>query len=94
MATIKETRFISGGSVRQLCIRENYYTNGTNAEYEVLLNAANRLGAENVTADGLYSLAKNIYEHSEMDIYDANEAIAQIMYCLNLACVTTYTITD
>ncbi|MDR0947901.1 MAG: hypothetical protein LBM69_00110 [Lachnospiraceae bacterium] len=59
---MKETRKLYRDDLRQLCIRNNWYTCGDNEEYGKLLDTADQ--CENVTADVIASLAKNILEHS------------------------------
>jgi len=46
--------------VRQLCIRKNWYTQGTNKEYEKLFTLVKN-GA------GIMDIADNIYRHSSLE---------------------------
>jgi hypothetical protein len=59
---MKETRKLYRDDLRQLCIRNNWYTCGNNEEYGKLLDTVDQ--CENVTTDVIASLAKNILEHS------------------------------
>lgn len=60
-----ETRRISMSDLRNLCIKENWYTEGTNKEYGKLLATAEH--AENLTTELVIELAEDIMQHSEVD---------------------------
>ena len=85
---IEETKSWSSDLVRELCIENQWYTRGTNEEYEVMLdfieNNAPVVGA-------LFVTAKDIYDHSDFDSrYDAeDEVIENIMFLLNRKAVIT-----
>lgn len=50
--------------VRQLCIKENYYTRGNNAEYDYMLLT---LCNDTETVDDVMKIAADIAEHSDTD---------------------------
>ncbi|MPM03139.1 hypothetical protein SDC9_49399 [bioreactor metagenome] len=59
-----EVRKMSFDSLRGLCIRKNWFTNGTNKDYEAMLNQAD--DAENITTDIIVEIASQIIENSDM----------------------------
>lgn len=59
---MKETRHLFSGDLRQLCIKRNWYTRGTNAEYDALLDAANK---EGILTEDIVKLAEDIKSHSD-----------------------------
>ena len=61
----KEIRTLSACDLRSLCINENWYTGGTNEEYENLLNMTKK---DNITTDDIVEMATDIIEHSESAI--------------------------
>lgn len=58
---IREDRYITAMELRNLCVRNNWYTCGDNEEYAKLFQMADK---ENLTTDDLVALAKDIKEHS------------------------------
>lgn len=62
----REVRKIHADSLRNLCIKKNWYTRGSNEEYSILLcnMAADK---ENITTDDIVEIAQDIIEHSETD---------------------------
>lgn len=60
---MKEIRKINSSKVRQMCIKDNYYTKGTNNEYEnLLLNLCND---KNMTLKKIEKIATDILQHSD-----------------------------
>lgn len=57
----REIRRIDSSTLRSLCIRENWYTGGTNAEYCNLLDMTNK---DNITTDDIVEMATDIISHS------------------------------
>lgn len=86
--TIKTIDFYD---LRNLCIRKNWYTNGSTSEYNNMLQIANK---ENITAEDIYKTAVDIIEHSNLENYanscgmntDDNEFIENVMY--EIECIT------
>lgn len=62
---MKETRKLYSEELRMLCIKRNWYTEGTNAEYIPLLNAVDKL--ENVTTEDIVNIASNVLEYSKTE---------------------------
>lgn len=86
--TYTENRTLSASDLRSLCIRNNWYTCGTCAEYEALFN---RLYDEdgcpmNLTTEKLAQIADDIMAHSEISDY----TITTVMYELNKACAVYF----
>ena len=63
---IKEIRLLSPYSLRGLCIRNNWYTAGTNDEYNHLLCDLTRDGKAHMTTDDLRKVAEDIMKHSHL----------------------------
>lgn len=86
-ATVKltETRYLNPRDLRSLCIRRDWYTRGTCAQYDNLLEAVRK--TPDMTTGNLYIIAKDILDHSNTD-----QDLTGIMYDLAEACVTTFEI--
>ena len=91
---IKETRFLFADDVRTMCIRNNWYTRGTNTEYAHMLDTIRN--RKKITTHFLYEVACDVFCHSVMDAdYSINENIENIMFTLMNDCVKTcYNIID
>ena len=85
MAKIKEIKKLSFESLRALCIKNNYYTMGTNEEYSKMLAVTYK---ENITNKDIYNTAIDIINHSDLTdraksygmSITSNEFIECIMY--------------
>lgn len=84
---VRETRQICVDDVWALCIRQNWYTDGNNQEYEKMLANAGILA--NVTAEDLIYLANDIKKHSFTE-----RPLEGICYELALLCFSTFEITN
>lgn len=87
---IEETKSWHPERVQQCCIENGWYTRGTNAEYEKMLDYVRE---SKPTISNVFTVAKDIYSHSDFDSrYDAeDEVIEAIMFHLNCdAIVTSY----
>lgn len=62
---MKEIRRIDNMKVRNICIKDNYYTRGTNKDYSHLL--FDLCKNENVTLDDLKEIATDILFHSDWE---------------------------
>ena len=78
--------------IQEECIRHNWYTRGTNAEYGKLRdyvwnNAEDRhnLATKNYT-EVLLNIAEDILEHS-----DTEYSLTDIMTCLGMRCIRYFT---
>lgn len=74
---IKEARYITSSALRSLCIRQNWYTWGTNEEYSHLFELADK---DDLTTADLVEIARDIIAHSEPD-----ENLAVPYVCFELA---------
>ena len=70
MSNYKEIRPLTVDSLRSLCIRQNWYTGGNNAEYEHLLyDLAD--SKPHLTTQDIINIAEDIAAHSDLkDGYD------------------------
>lgn len=82
---LTETRYLNPCDLRSLCIRRDWYTRGTCAQYDNLLEAVRKTA--DMTTGNLYIIAKDILDHSNTD-----QDLTDIMYDLAEACVTTFEI--
>lgn len=80
----KETRTLSAEDLRNLCIKNHWYTKGTCEEYSHLLYdlAENK---EHLTTDDIIEIAEDIVAHSEIDD-DSIEDISIVACLVNRAC--------
>ena len=91
----REVRRLGSMELRSLCIKEDWYTGGTNEEYAVLMDMANR---ENITTDDIVEMATDIYEHSESAMdrlkraagYDIGDCLKHIMFAIAERCTTCF----
>lgn len=86
MNNYKEIRRLSAMSLRALCIRQNWYTGGDNAEYEHLLYDL-AAGKANLSTEDIIEIAEDIAAHSDLsDGYD----IEGIAWEVNRACNVSF----
>ena len=62
---ISETRTISSSALYRLCNVKNWYTCGSNPEYELMFGKAKG----NMTTDKMVALAEDIIEHSSPNCF-------------------------
>lgn len=79
----KEIRKIRAENIRSLCVRKNWYTNGSIEEYKALLDYG--FSEKEITVKELAEMAELILEHSATD-YD----IPSVMFELNEICNTYF----
>jgi len=86
MSNYTEIRHLSAHSLRALCIRQNWYTGGDNAEYEHLLyDLAD--SKPHLTTEDIIEIAEDIAAHSTLrDGYD----IEGIAWEVNRACNVSF----
>lgn len=81
-----ERQYLTVDAVRALCIHNNWYTRGDNADYDNMFRMVRELGNHPIiTADGLYPIAADICKHSDIE-YD----VTDVMYALGEIIVRTY----
>lgn len=77
----KEVRRLHSADLRALCIRENWYTGGTTAEYANLMSMTDK---DNITTDDIVEIATDIIEHS-------STAVKKIRECAGVTFSEIYT---
>lgn len=80
MKKYKEIRRISADNLRRLCIAQEWYTRGTNQDYDHLLIdlAENK---ENLTTADIIEIAEDIAAHSDLsEVCPEEDIIASIAY--------------
>ena len=78
--TIKEERYLTKMSVSTLCNDNHWYTHGTKAEFNEMVEP---LGIDSpITTETIYAIAKNIVEHSDMN-HEKRYDILNVMSCLS-----------
>ena len=87
-----ERRTLSADELRNLCIRKNWYTHGTNEEYCNLFNLLSKdFHSAEMTTEKLVEIAIDIYNHSdEADCTDGYLEIPDILYDLARTCHTVF----
>lgn len=81
MKKIVETRKIFWNDLRNLCIRNNWYTCGTVKEYQKMLNICDK---DNITTNDIVKIAQDIMDHSSKN--DDRELTS---YCFEVARIAT-----
>ena len=85
---VKEIKRIDTDKLRSICIKNNWYTKGTTADYSNMFKMCER---DNITVNQLYKIAKDIYEHTNVATvkqgcsngYSDNENILNMMIYVN-----------
>ena len=86
-----ETRKIMTSKVREMCIRNQYYTSGTNEEYDKMFQKCQ-------LDYSILEIAKDIFEHTDINLHmyqvgcSERELLESI--CFNLINDCTYTLVD
>ena len=96
---IKEIKRINTGKLRNICIANNWYTKGNNEEYS---NMFSMCDVDNVTTELLYEIAKDIYEHTNVNTakngcskeYSNMENILNMMIYVNDASYVFYEVEE
>lgn len=65
---VRQIRKIDESKLRNMCIKNNWYTVGNNEEYADMFKMCQR---DNISTQWIYKIAKNIYEHT--DIHSAKQ---------------------
>lgn len=91
---IIERNIVHPDKVRALCIKENWYTCGTNEEYSKMLAhcRVTGRGKQDQFLKDLFEVASDIYNHSEIDLTMTGstelEYISDIMYAISNECIS------
>lgn len=88
---MKITRFTSPGAIRAMCIREQFYTKGTNKAYDKLLQYVSN--CYELTDFELVQIASDIARHSDCSGFvsvsgqDEDSFLEHVVFCIvNYAC--------
>ena len=78
--TFTETRTMSHSKLRALCIKNNWYTRGTNREYNALFDKLSDCCGypENLTTEKLVEIAVDIWEHSDITDYTIETGLYEL----------------
>lgn len=87
-----ETRILDSSKLRATCIKNDWYTCGTNEEYSNLFaKLHDEYGCpENMTTEKLAEIAEDIWQHSRVTDY----TITTVMFELARACYTYFDIAE
>jgi hypothetical protein len=93
---MKEYRILLASELRNVCIENDYYTSGTNADYEKLLSYVQKKSEKHktITIKDIERITTDIYQHSNTEKimnkygYDEKQTIANIAYNVAGACLT------
>lgn len=92
----KEVRRLHSSDLRALCIKEDWYTGGTNEEYANLMEMTKK---DNITTDDIVEIATDIIEHSSTAVKkikecagynDMSEIYTHFMFLISEACITFF----
>ena len=88
---IVEAVRICTDDVRNTCIKENWYTRGDNEAY----NRMFKMCRNPYSVQLLYSIAKDIYEHSDKEYWEGysdndDECIMQVMWTIRNDCCISF----
>lgn len=89
---IKETRRMSMDSLRNLCIRNDWFTRGDCRAYDKFLKMSGNC-QKNITTNALYNMALNVEQYSDPSVLDGQDTAA-IMYDLARICYNTFEVEE
>ena len=89
MNRYKEIRTLTAYNLRALCIRQNWYTRGDNAEYEHLLYDLAG-GKPHLTTEDIIEIAEDIAAHSAPSDFRECFDIGGIAWEVNRACNVSF----
>jgi hypothetical protein len=89
MSSYKEIRTLTAYNLRELCIRQNWYTCGDNAEYEHLLYDLAG-GKPHLTTEDIIEIAEDIAAHSAPSDFRECFDIGGIAWEVNRACNVSF----
>lgn len=98
---IKETRLLFWGRLRDFCIKHEYFTMGTNEEYDELYNmlpeVQYREGLRedrHTTAEDLLKVAEKIMRHSEPSKFVIMDLETLVFAICDECCTTTFQVEE
>lgn len=89
--TVKTIRVWDVDSVREMCIRNKFYTCGDNSDYQKLMTFVTE---HSPTTPAMFWVARDIFIHSKIeDDRTTSERLEYIFFCLeNYTITTSYTV--
>lgn len=92
---IKEIRTLSAFDLRNLCIRQNWFTKATNPEYDRFLTRTRKRNGDyiHMTADRLLTLALEVQQYSDPETYEGL-GLEGIVYSLCKICHSCFTVEE
>jgi len=89
--SIKVERMWDSADVRNLCIKNRFYTCGDCEAYDKMLTFVRK---NKPTANNIFKVAEDIYNHSDIDLdcygVSKDEMIAGMMFEISRKCVTEH----
>lgn len=75
-----ETRSMDAGTLRDICIRNNWYTRGTNADYNRLFDRLYDDAEDplHLTTEKLAEIAQDILDHSNITDYTITTVMVEL----------------
>ena len=89
MGKIIERRYITPYDLRRMCIAEEWYTKGDNAQYDHMLNLARD---KELTTALIAEIAADIQKHSA--VHQSEEYLLNIMFRIAQASTTSFDIEE
>ena len=89
---ITEKRTITAHDLRALCIEQNWYTRGDNADYAKILHFAD---SSEMTVSNIAFIAEDIIEHTPERAFEGlspTEALTAVMFDIAEKCHTTFSV--
>lgn len=77
----KERRELYASDLRELCIKNKWYTRGTNEDYNNLFDF---IRGKEITTDAIVDIAFNIFQHSNLQ----EESFSFVMFEVGRICTT------
>lgn len=82
-ASCKERRVLYASDLRELCIKNRWYTKGTNEDYNNLFDSIRK---KEITSDMIIDIAFDIFQHSNLQ----EESFSYIMFEVGKTCTTLF----
>lgn len=80
-ASCKERRVLYPSDLKELCIKNRWYTKGTNEDYNNLFDF---IREKEITTDAIVDIAFNIFQHSNLH----EESFSFVMFEVGRICTT------
>ena len=82
-ASCKERRVLYASDLRELCIKNRWYTRGTNEDYNNLFDSIRK---KEITSDMIADIAFDIFQHSNLQ----EESFSFVMFEIGRICTTLF----